>query len=362
MNGAVAPRRVCSLGAVLWTLGLSRPRAAWPCSNDRRLTTRSAAGDVHTALEYASSCRRSPCCAWLADSWQVRRGLSAVRAAARAARGVARRPRAPARRSYPAEVQPLVDDLNALLDAPRAGGAARAWRRPAISRTGSRRRSPCSRTRPSAPGRRASTTSPRRFSSRSTACAGSRLSPRARARRGLRRDRPAGACRSANPPRAWSRTLERLHADAASRIDVDVAPDHAVLAASAKTSTRCSATCSTTPAGGRGRGSSCPSRGRPTWSSRSTTTARARPRDARGGAPARRARGRVRHRLRPWPCHRPRSRRAVRRIGDARGCRRGGLARRVAAACVRKTRALALAGSDTERRFLDRRLREVTVE
>ena len=90
-----------------------------------------------------------------------------------------------------------------------------------------------------------------RAAGRAHAAAG-RLSPRARARRRVRRDAGRALLASCESAEGLARTLRRLHADRGLAIDVRSRRRIMRCAASAKISTRCSATCSTTPASGRG--------------------------------------------------------------------------------------------------------------
>ena len=150
---------------------------------------------------------------------------AAARAAGRGARG---RRAQRVEGSYPAEVQPLVDDLNALLDHQDAAGRARArqgrrsgaWAEDAA-------RGPV-RTKPSARRRPASRISSARSRSRSTRCgARSTITWRTRAPR-PRAPRRARAASVAESAEALARTLQRLHAERGLTIDVDASADHVV--------------------------------------------------------------------------------------------------------------------------------------
>ena len=255
---------------------------------------------------------------------QVRRGAlvrstsSAARARSRA-RGTDRR----AARRLPGEVQPLVDDLNALLDhqercgRPRGRQGRRSRARPedAARRAGAGSGA-ASGGRPHRAGRR-------RSASRWSGCGGrSTITSRTRAPPPPARH-PALAARSL----ASAQGADAHAAAAARRPRLAICRAHrratTSCAVSARTSTRCSATCSTTPANGRARASRSPRRQKNGGVAIIVDDdgPGLRCGDARGGAAARRPRRRGRARFRVRPRNRARPRGVVRRVDRARAIR-----------------------------------------
>ena len=199
------------VGSILWTMGLLGAVALSfvYCS---RSTSRTSLR--HPALDGPGGRRAGLHAGGLS---QVRRGLSPINqlrerlGAVRDGRG-RRASTATTRR----EVQPLVDDLNALLDDARPRCGARRPK-PATSRTASRRRSRCSRRRPSARGPRVTPSWRRPSRSRWSGCAGRstitwrrRARPRRAPRRRARVVRTsATACADAPPAPRGPRRRDR---------------------------------------------------------------------------------------------------------------------------------------------------------
>ena len=168
------------------------------------------------ALAGPGSCR---CAAALSPLDALRGRLAAVHA---------RRERRASTASYPGEVQPLVDDLNAPARSSRAGVRRARWPRPATWRTASRRRWPCWRTRRTGRARPATPSWRRRSCGAGGADAPpDRLPPGAGARRRLGRRRPGRAA----PLRRIGRGARRATLAAPARrsrhlrIEVDVPAD-----------------------------------------------------------------------------------------------------------------------------------------
>ena len=263
--------RASSVGSVLWTIGHRRR------GDPARRDVRASLSDLGLVAPPLDAHRRG------ADPDRGRPGAAPARpvAARAAARAAARRARGHASAGSKASIRRRFSRSSTtstrcsttassgsrrargqgrrsrarLEDAaggPRAGSRARGGRRPARARGGDR-----------AAGR--------------TDAAADRLSPGARARRRARA-RAAGVARvgRGRRPKGSRARCSACTPIAASRFELDVAPDASSSAWRAKISTRCSATCSTTRASGRGRVSSSPRLGATrTSSSTWTMTGRA---------------------------------------------------------------------------------------
>ena len=278
-------------------------------------------GIVHCTSPRSS---RSPSSAWSAGSVQVRRGLSPSTTCAPRLAGRARRARrARLTGDYPTEVQPLVDDLNALLDAPRAararahgeGRRPRARPEDAARRPGARGRA---RARPRA------TASWRRRSREQVDRMRRQVDyhlAHARAA-AVRRRRRAHAAHVAESADGLARTLLRLHADRGLAIDVHVPADARRRACQREDldemlGNLLDNACKWARAPRVGVASR--SRRRARRRSPSTTTGPgSTPAMREARAAARRARRRSRAGLGPRPGHRARSGRALRRLDRAR--------------------------------------------
>ena len=102
------------LGAVLWTVGLFL--AAGIALTQVMVRHPQAPGVVHGAFEHTVALAVLATVCLVAGVWQTRRGLSAI-SQLRARLAAVHEGRAPrVEGTYPSEVQPLVNDLNALLD------------------------------------------------------------------------------------------------------------------------------------------------------------------------------------------------------------------------------------------------------
>ena len=143
-----------------------RPRS---CSSDTRIS-RAISTAPRTRTRTASRCC-SRCCAWWSGCWQVRRGLTSGRAAAARLAAVRDGRARPRRGRYPSEVQPLVDDLNALLEH-REAAVARAIAKAGDLAHGLKTPLAVLRRKPDAFAPPATPSWPQRSTSRSIACGG----------------------------------------------------------------------------------------------------------------------------------------------------------------------------------------------
>ena len=321
---AIVPRvascsdRSCGSCGLLAITHRDRHRADPPLSASRRVRAQLGAGRVRDRLS------RGRAVAWCGTA--CRRSTSCASALPRCATGAHRRVDG----RYPTEVQPLVDDLNALLEhrdqtvqraIAKAGDLAHALKTPlavlaqeaeVADGGGTGRARAVMRQQIERMRRQIDYHLAHARAAASGATPGARCSVLDVGRR--TRPHAAHGCTPIAGWRSTSTSIRRMS-----------------FAASAKISTRCSATCSTTPASGRGRGSSIAAvrhRRHDRHHGR-----RRRPGaggvDARGGAAARRPRGRGGAGIRPRPRHRPRPGRALRRLDRAEPLAAGRPARRL---------------------------------
>ena len=244
-------RAAACIGAVIWTPGLLAVLSSWSRSLFRY---RRASRSVMRIDHGARSCSRR-WSAWSSGLRMVRRGAVAVRRAARAVwptcarvsdrrrrRTLSERSAAAGRRSQRAARPSRCRRSAARLR--KAGDLAHGLKTPLAVLSHEAER---------AERRGAGRAGARRSRSRLDRMRRQIDYHLAHARAAASGAAPGARCSVAESAEALARTLLRLHADRGLDIDVARRPRITPSAASARTSTRCSATCSTTPASGRGR-------------------------------------------------------------------------------------------------------------